>query len=38
MEVLAVNELNGMLFASPAAVGDKLYVRTDTHLYCVGRQ
>ncbi len=38
IEVLAVNELNGMLFASPAAVGDKLYVRTDTHLYCVGRQ
>jgi outer membrane protein assembly factor BamB len=33
---LAVNKLDDGCMASPAAVGDALYVRTKTHLYCLG--
>lgn len=32
-KVLAKNELDGQIMASPAAVGSALYVRTDGHLY-----
>lgn len=32
-EVLAVNRLDGALWASPAVAGQALYLRTDTHLY-----
>jgi hypothetical protein len=33
---LATNELDGMLMASPAVVGDDLILRTDAHLYRIG--
>lgn len=32
-ELLATNVLDGRLMASPAVVGDTLYLRTDSHLY-----
>ena len=38
LEVLAESELEGPLFASPAPVGDKLYLRTDSTLYCIGKK
>ena len=34
-EVLAVNELDGFLGASPAVAGKSLLLRTKTHLYRV---
>jgi len=36
-EILAVNELPGRLMASPAAVGNAIFLRTDTHLYRLER-
>lgn len=33
-ESVAVNKLDGPIRASPAAVGNDLFVRTYTHLYC----
>ncbi|MBI5396139.1 MAG: PQQ-binding-like beta-propeller repeat protein [Verrucomicrobia bacterium] len=38
LEVLGESELEGPLFASPAAVGDKLYLRTDSTLYCIKKK
>jgi len=35
-EVLARNDLDGMLMASPAAVEGDLVLRTDSHLYRIG--
>ena len=32
-KVLAVNELDGRMMASPAVAGNALFLRTDTHLY-----
>ncbi|MFN9373285.1 MAG: PQQ-binding-like beta-propeller repeat protein [Planctomycetaceae bacterium] len=32
---LAENILPGQVLASPAVVGDRLYLRTETHLYCL---
>lgn len=37
MKVLAVNELDGVVDATPAVVGDAIYVRTRSHLYGLGR-
>lgn len=34
-EVLATNQLDDMLDASPALVGDRIYLRGDRHLYCI---
>lgn len=35
-EQLAVNELDGSYtLSTPVAVGDRLYLRTGTHLYCI---
>lgn len=31
--LVATNHLDGQIFATPAAVGDSLYLRTATHLY-----
>jgi len=36
-EVLSENRLPGRILASPAAANGKLFVRTDTHLWCIGR-
>ena len=30
------NRLEGRITASPAAVGNRLFYRTDSHLYCIG--
>ena len=32
---VAVNNLDGRIMSSPAAVGDAIYLRTDTALYCL---
>jgi len=32
-KLLATNHLDGRIFATPVAVGDSLYLRTDTSLY-----
>ncbi len=34
---LARNKLDGSISSSPAAVGGSLYIRTDTHLYRLGK-
>ena len=34
-EVLATNLLDDGFLASPAVIGDKLFLRTKTHLYCI---
>lgn len=34
---VAKNKLDGGINASPVAVGGKLYIRTETHLYCIGK-
>ncbi|MFM8272446.1 MAG: PQQ-binding-like beta-propeller repeat protein [Gemmata sp.] len=35
LDVLAVNQLDDQLDASPVAVGKELYLRGDKHLYCI---
>jgi outer membrane protein assembly factor BamB len=35
LKILAENQLDGPVFASPAFGGSALYLRTDSHLYCV---
>lgn len=37
-ERLATNELDGLFLASPAVAGDALYLRSESHLYCVKNQ
>jgi outer membrane protein assembly factor BamB len=37
LEVIATNTLDGVLDASPVAIGDELYLRSRTHLYCISR-
>jgi hypothetical protein len=34
--VLAENELDGAIFATPAALDGELLLRTETHLYAIG--
>ena len=34
VKVLAINELDETFHASPAIVGDAIYLRGDKHLYC----
>ena len=36
-EILAVNRLDSYTLASPAAVGNRLYIRTADYLYCIGK-
>ena len=36
-EVVAKNRLNDGMRASPAVAGNRLYLRTFEHLYCIGR-
>ena len=35
LTILAENQLDGPVFASPAFVNSAIYLRTDSHLYCV---
>ncbi|MFI5382071.1 MAG: PQQ-binding-like beta-propeller repeat protein [Tepidisphaerales bacterium] len=35
MSPLAENQVDGPVFASPAAVGSSIYLRSDGHLYCI---
>jgi len=37
-EPIAVNTLDAGLMATPAFVGDAIYMRTKTHLYCIGKK
>jgi outer membrane protein assembly factor BamB len=37
-KVLATNHLDGRIFATPAAVGDSMYLRTDTALYRIANR
>jgi outer membrane protein assembly factor BamB len=37
LTVVATNKLSGAINASPVAVGGKLYLRTVSHLYCIGK-
>ena len=37
LEVVAHNDLAEPIFATPAIVGGRLYVRTTGHLYAFGR-
>ncbi len=36
-KVLAINELDEMFYASPAIVGNAIYLRGDKHLYCIAK-
>ena len=38
LEILAVNRLEGRTLASPAAVGNQLFIRTAEYLYCLANQ
>ncbi len=35
LKIIAENKLAGPIFASPVALGDTLYVRSDSSLYCI---
>ena len=37
LEVLATNELNEPTLSTPAISGGRLFLRTQGHLYCVGK-
>ena len=37
LEIVAKNQINGRVDASPALAGDQIFIRTLTDLYCVGR-
>lgn len=34
-EVVSINELDGEIDASPAIVGDQIFIRSKSHLYCI---
>lgn len=38
LTLLAENQLDGPVFASPAFLNSAIYVRTDSHLYCVSAE
>ena len=37
LKVLAINELDEAFYASPAIVGDVIYLRGDKHLFCFAK-
>ena len=37
LEILAQSEIGENVFASPAVYGDRLYIRGEEHLYCIGK-
>jgi outer membrane protein assembly factor BamB len=36
LNAIATNQIAGRTLASPAFVGEAIYLRSDTHLYCIG--
>ena len=38
LTLLAENQLDGPVFASPALVGSTIYLRTDSHLNCLSAE
>jgi hypothetical protein len=36
--VLATNQLDGPIDASPAIIGREMYLRTESHLYCIAER
>ena len=38
LEMLAENQLEGSVTASPAVAGNAILLRTDSHLYCIGKR
>jgi len=38
VKVLAINEVDEKFHASPAIVGDAIYLRSDKHLFCFAKQ
>ena len=38
LEVLAVNTLDDGFDASPIIIGDELYLKGRTHLYCIAKR
>jgi hypothetical protein len=34
---VAKNKLDAGINATPVAIGGKLFIRTETHLYCIGK-
>ena len=37
VDIVATNALGEFCFASPAIAGSRLYIRGETHLFCIGR-
>ena len=37
-KILGTNKLNDYTLASPAAAGEQIFIRTSTHLYCIGNK
>ena len=37
LEVIAENSLNEHVYASPALANNRLYIRGEKHLYCIGK-
>ena len=37
-ELFAASELGEAADATPAFVGNKIYIRGETHLFCIGEQ
>ena len=37
MRVLALNDMNGEILATPAIADGRLYIRTKEKLFCVGK-
>lgn len=38
LELVATNALDGVLDACPVSIGDELYLRSRTHLYCIAQK
>ena len=38
LEIVAQNDLDEKIYATPAIIGDKIYVRTSEHLYAYGKE
>jgi outer membrane protein assembly factor BamB len=36
MEVIATNDLDGRVLATPTVCGGQIFLRTESHLYCIG--